>query len=69
MRARKMLVYALNRSLQLSDESLIDSMQQQLAANGYKFHALIETIVTSPQFLNRRVPAAPELELQSRKAN
>jgi mono/diheme cytochrome c family protein len=67
--SRKMLVYALNRSLQLSDESLIDSMQQQLAANGYKFHALIETIVTSPQFLNRRVPAAPELELQSRKAN
>ena len=31
-------------------------MQTKLAASGYKMSALIETIVTSPQFLNRRNP-------------
>jgi hypothetical protein len=67
--SRKLLVYSLNRSLQLSDESLIDRMESQLAANGYRFDSLVETIVTSPQFLNRRIPAAPEPQLESRKAN
>ena len=54
--SRKLVAYALNRSLQLSDESLIERMESQLAANGDRFHALIETIVTSPQFLNKRIP-------------
>ena len=58
--SRKLLAYALNRSLQLSDESLIERMETQLAANGYRFNSLVETIVTSPQFLNRRIPAAPQ---------
>jgi len=49
--SRKLLAYALNRSLQLSDESLVDRMQSQ-----YRFDSLIETIVTSPQFLNKRTP-------------
>ena len=53
---RKMLAYALNRSLQLSDESLIDQMKTNLAADGYRFRALVETIVLSPQFLERRAP-------------
>jgi hypothetical protein len=66
---RKLLVYALDRSLQLSDESLVDRMETQLAANGYRFDSLVETIVTSPQFLNKRIPVAPEPELlQSMKA-
>jgi hypothetical protein len=50
----KTLAYALGRSLILSDEPLLDAMRAKLAASGYKMSALIETIVTSPQFLNRR---------------
>ncbi len=64
---RKLLTYSLNRTLQLSDESLVDQMQAQLVANRYHFNSLVETIVTSAQFLNRRTPVAPELQLQSRK--
>jgi hypothetical protein len=70
--SRKLLAYALNRSLQLSDESLIDRMKAQLAANEYRFNTLVETIITSPQFLNKRIPDVPETsvaQLQSRKAN
>ncbi|HEX4635489.1 MAG TPA: DUF1592 domain-containing protein, partial [Rhizomicrobium sp.] len=37
--SRKLLAYALNRSPQLSDESLIDKMDANLAADGYKFRA------------------------------
>ena len=48
---RKMLVYALGRSLMLSDEPLIERMNAKLAAERYRMGALIETIVTSPQFL------------------
>ena len=51
---KSFLAYALNRSLQLSDNSLIDTMRRKLAANGYRFRSLVETIVLSPQFLNRR---------------
>jgi hypothetical protein len=69
---RKLLAYALDRSLQLSDESLVDRMETQLASRQYRFQALVETIVQSPQFLNRRLPEAPEervAQLQLRKAN
>jgi hypothetical protein len=52
--SRKLLAYALNRSLQLSDEALIETMQSRAAANQYRFHTLIEAVVTSPQFLNQR---------------
>jgi hypothetical protein len=52
--SRKMLVYALGRSLLLSDEPLIQRMNTRLAASGYRMSALIETIVTSPQFLTKR---------------
>lgn len=54
--SRKMLVYALGRSLILSDEPLIERMNAKLASNGYRMGALVETIVTSPQFLKRRPP-------------
>jgi hypothetical protein len=59
--SRKLLAYALNRSLQLSDGPLVDRMETQLAAKDYRFDALVETIVSSPQFLNRRT-AQPELQ-------
>jgi hypothetical protein len=52
---RKLMAYALNRSPQLSDESLVDEMKTSLAADGYKFRSMVDTIVLSPQFLNRRV--------------
>jgi hypothetical protein len=51
---RKLLSYALGRSLQLSDEPTLQQMQKRLTANNYRFGTLVETIVTSPQFRNRR---------------
>src|SRR5262245_3400733 len=53
--SRKLLVYALGRSPLLSDEPLIERMNTAFATSGYRVSALIETIVTSPQFLNRRL--------------
>jgi hypothetical protein len=47
---KKLLGYALGRGVQLSDQPLIDEMQQQLAAHDYRFSAAVETIVRSPQF-------------------
>ncbi|HJZ99577.1 MAG TPA: DUF1592 domain-containing protein [Candidatus Solibacter sp.] len=57
--SRKLLVYALGRSLLLSDEPLIDKMRSTLSADGYRFHPVIEAIVTSPQFRNKRAAPSP----------
>ncbi|HVS34824.1 MAG TPA: DUF1592 domain-containing protein [Gemmataceae bacterium] len=51
---RKMFSYALGRSLQPSDEKAINAMKNRLTADGYAFDSLIEAIVTTPQFLNKR---------------
>src|SRR5207248_7291952 len=51
---RKLLSYALGRSLLPSDDLMIDEMRAKLAAHGYRFNLLVENIVTSPQFLNAR---------------
>jgi hypothetical protein len=70
--SRKLLTYALGRSLQLSDELLIERMETQLAADGYRFRSLVDTVVTSPEFLNKRIPEPAETSvahLQSRKAS
>lgn len=70
--SRKLLAYSLNRSLQLSDEALVDKMQTRLPAKGYRFDSLVEAIVTSPQFVNRRTPDKPETseaQLESRRVN
>jgi hypothetical protein len=56
--SRKLLVYALGRSLLLSDEPLIQRMNTRLAASGYRIGALIDAIVISPQFLNRRTSSS-----------
>jgi hypothetical protein len=53
--SRKLLVYALGRSLMLSDELLIDRMRARLAKQDFRISALVETIVTSPQFLTKRI--------------
>ena len=50
----KLLAFALGRSLILSDEPLVQEMRSRLAAHGYRFDSLIESVVTSPQFLTRR---------------
>ncbi|MCU1263268.1 MAG: hypothetical protein JWO80_6153 [Bryobacterales bacterium] len=66
--SRKLLAYALGRSLQLSDESVIERMETRLEAKEYRFDSLVQTIVTSPQFLNKRIPDSREKpESQSRK--
>ncbi len=53
---RKMLVYSLGRGLQLSDELLLDQIQNAFAASGYRFFSLVESMVMSPQFRNQRNP-------------
>jgi hypothetical protein len=50
----KLLAYALGRSLILSDDPKIQEMHSTLIANGYQFDSIIDCIVTSPQFLNKR---------------
>lgn len=54
---RKLLSYALGRTLQPSDDLLLQQMQQRLAAGNYRFGTLVDTIVTSKQFRNRRATA------------
>ena len=52
---RKLLAFALGRTLQLSDNFIIAEMKRELVENDYRFSAMIEVIVTSPAFLNKRV--------------
>jgi uncharacterized protein DUF1592/uncharacterized protein DUF1588/uncharacterized protein DUF1595/uncharacterized protein DUF1585 len=61
--SRKLLAYSLGRSLLLSDEPTIGRMTGRLAEKGYRFSSLVDVIVTSPQFLNRRVPDSPNPQL------
>lgn len=65
----KMLAYALGRSLLITDEPLLAAMQTKLAASGNRPSALIETIVASPQFLNKRTLAntSPQAKESSQK--
>ncbi|HLJ91665.1 MAG TPA: DUF1592 domain-containing protein [Gemmataceae bacterium] len=51
---RKLFVYALGRTLVLSDQPAIAAMQTRLVADDYGFESLVRSIVTSPQFLNKR---------------
>ena len=51
---RKLLSYGLGRTLLPSDDSTIAAMRQKLAADGYRLGGLIESVVTSRQFLNKR---------------
>jgi hypothetical protein len=54
---RKLLAYGLGRTLLLSDDPAIDTMRAHLKVNDYRFSALVESIVTSPQFLTKRAQA------------
>lgn len=57
---RKLLAYALGRTLLPSDEKLLREMKAKLTASEYRFSVLVEAIVTSPQFLTHRGSAASE---------
>jgi hypothetical protein len=46
----------LGRSLQLSDRKTLDEMRKRLTADKYAFGSLVESVVMSPQFLNKRAP-------------
>jgi hypothetical protein len=52
--SRKLLAYSLGRSLMLSDDPTVEKMKSNMAAKGYCFTSLVETIVTSPQFTSKR---------------
>jgi hypothetical protein len=52
--SRKMLAYSLGRSVMLSDEIAVSSIRSRLARDGYRMSTLVESIVTSPQFLTKR---------------
>ncbi len=54
---RKLLCYALGRSLQPSDDALLQQMQRNSAAQNYRFGALVETIVASRPFRYHRAAA------------
>ena len=51
---RKFLGYALGRSVQLSDQPLLDDIQTALEKNDFRVGVVIEKIVQSPQFQNVR---------------
>ncbi|MEM1294666.1 MAG: DUF1592 domain-containing protein [Verrucomicrobiota bacterium] len=53
---RKMLAYALGRQLEYYDELAIQKIAKTLKENDYRFHTLIEGIVTSYPFLVKRIP-------------
>jgi hypothetical protein len=51
---RKLFSYALGRTLLPSDDKALSAMKAKLEKDGYAFRSLVESIVMSPQFLNKR---------------
>ncbi|MEX2174882.1 MAG: DUF1592 domain-containing protein [Pirellulaceae bacterium] len=51
---RKLLSYAVGRSLLASDDLLVATLREKLAASDYRLGGLVETIVASPQFRTKR---------------
>ena len=51
---RKLLGYALGRSVEVSDEELLAEVLQALESADFRFSAAVATIVRSPQFLHQR---------------
>jgi len=52
--SEKLLTYALGRGLEYYDRCTIDNVMKHLAANEYRFAALVEGVVLSDAFLKRR---------------
>jgi hypothetical protein len=59
---RKLLAYALGRTLLPSDDLLVASMRQKLSADGNRFDNLVESVVTSRQFLYKRISPDPGIK-------
>lgn len=51
------LTYALGRGVERTDRCNLDAMAASVAKDGYKFSAVVEAIVTSPPFRERRLDA------------
>jgi hypothetical protein len=51
---RRLFAYSLGRSLSGSDKTIIDKMYVRIAADGDRFGDVVESMVTSSQFLNKR---------------
>ncbi len=51
---RKLFAYALGRTLMPSDDKAVAAMKAKLKADEYAFGGIVESIVSSPQFLNQR---------------
>jgi hypothetical protein len=64
---RKVLGYALGRSVLPADTMLLDDMRQKLAANQGRFSIIVESIVTSPQFLLLKQESATAVSGEERK--
>jgi hypothetical protein len=47
---RKFVGYALGRSVELSDQPLLDQMEKQLEQNNYRFSIMFDLMVNSSQF-------------------
>ncbi len=58
--SRKLLAYGLNRSVMMSDELIVEQMRTAATSSGYRFSPLVEAIVTSPQFRNKRSANSPQ---------
>ena len=53
---RQLFAYALGRTLTLFDDSTIEQIRTKVSKDHHRFQTLVESIVLSPQFLNRRGP-------------
>ena len=49
----KLMIYALGRSLDLSDQAVVDELAEEFAADGYRIKNLMKGIVKSNLFLSR----------------
>jgi len=52
--SRKLVSYALGRTLVPSDEPLVGDIDHKLAAGGYRFDILVNSVINSKQFLTKR---------------
>ena len=57
--SRKLLGYSLGRAVENSDEPLLAEIQKSLAANDYRIHSAIQTVIDSPQFRRHRGLTSP----------
>ena len=63
----KLLAFALGRSLSYYDYCTVKTMQLELEANQYRFHALVKAVVLSQPFQYRRGKAFKELAETGKK--